>query len=108
MEITDQMLTFVPSNLLIVVVVLVCIGLALKAIPEKYIKNEFIPFILAAIGVGFAVWHTGTFNAEVVMEGIICASIATYAKNIQKQLSFLLGKGSEEKVESVEEPKETK
>lgn len=103
MEITDQVLSFVPSNLLIIVVVLVFIGMAIKAIPEKYIKNEFIPFILAAIGIGFAVWHTGTFNAEVVMQGIICASVATYAKNIQKQISFLLGNGKEEP-----KPEETK
>lgn len=88
MDITNGLLQFIPSQLIIVCVVLFCIGIGLKSI--KPLKNEWIPFILGALGILFAIWHTKSFSAEVVMQGIICAAVATYAKNIQKQFVGLL------------------
>lgn len=103
MDISNGLLQFIPSQLIIVCVVLFCIGIGLKSI--KPLKNEWIPFILGVLGILFAVWHTKSFSAEVVMQGIICAAVATYAKNIQKQFVGLL---PEKEIDNplVEAPKE--
>ena len=91
MDITNGLMQFIPSQLVIVCVVLFCIGAALKAI--KKIPNEFIPFILGILGIIFAVWETNSFCAQSVLQGIVCAAVATYTKNLIKQGANLVPVG---------------
>ena len=57
----------------------------------KKIPDEFIPFILLAIGEVFALW-IGGFNAGSVMQGVLVTGLAVLANQGLKQAVKLLDK----------------
>lgn len=82
-----DLIKFVPESLFIVVGVLWFIGAMIKQ--ANFIKDEYIPFILTAIGICFAVFMQG-FNVNAVLEGIVCASVSIYGNNVAKQAMKLI------------------
>lgn len=77
-------LEIVPSELAIVIVAAICTGAFLKS--TKKIADEIIPMIVLVETVAFTVFFRKSFDVESVMLGIICAAIAVFGKNVQKQL----------------------
>lgn len=79
-----MMLEIVPAELFIVIVACLCTGVFLKS--TKKIADEVIPMIILVEAVIFTVTFNKAFTVENVMLGIICAAIAVFGKNIQKQI----------------------
>ena len=63
---------FLTTNNLILIPVLICLGFAIKS--SKLISDNYIPFILIALGciLGWLNQH----NIDGVLQGIICSSLA--------------------------------
>lgn len=78
----DNLISFVPEQLIIVVVALYVIGVFLKNTPT--IKDWCIPYILLIIGVVGSVFLVG-FNATGVLQGIICTGVAVMTNQVAKQ-----------------------
>lgn len=77
-------LNIVPAELVIVIVFAICLGAFLKS--TKKIADEAIPMIILAATVLCTVFYNGAFTVENVMLGVICAAIAVFSKNVQKQI----------------------
>lgn len=86
-----DIIQFVPESLLILVAVLWFLGEIIKKL--TFVKNEFIPFILAIVGIGFALFLQ-SFDAQSALQGIICAASAVYGNNVVKQLTTLVSSTS--------------
>ena len=78
----EQLITFIPETLFILIAALYCLGLFLK---QSKVSDNLIPLILLALGIVGAVVLTG-LNATAIMQGIIAAAIAVFVKNLEKQL----------------------
>lgn len=76
-------LEIVPTELAIVIVAAMCTGAFLKS--TKKIADEFIPVIILVETIIFTVAFNKAFTVENIMLGIICAAIAVFGKNLQKQ-----------------------
>lgn len=72
----ENLTSFVPEQLLILVGALYVIGMFLKKTPK--VVDWSIPWILLALGVGFSVAIMG-ISPTAILQGVICAfgSIAT-------------------------------
>lgn len=83
-----NILTYIVSESLILIPVLIIIGLVLKKL--EFIQNRFIPLILLPIGITGAVLlgDTSTMTAVVnsVVQGILVTGAAVYGNQIVKQL----------------------
>lgn len=92
----ELLLEYIRPELLILVIVLYCIGMALKS--STYVKDELIPFILGAISIGlcalyiFAVTDSiGGYKTlliaifEIIIQGILCAAGSVYINQLFKQ-----------------------
>lgn len=84
----DQIINFIPTQLYILVVALVFIGMFLKK--SEKVKYTYILFIILALGIIGALVLVGQ-TPTAVIQGILCASVAVFSKNIQKQISEQLG-----------------
>lgn len=73
----DNLIQFVPENLLIVIAVLCGVGYFLKSTPK--IADWIIPWILCILGILFAIAFNG-FSPLAIAQGIVCAlcSIGTH------------------------------
>ena len=88
----DQLTNLIPSSLYIVTVALVFIGMFLKQTDK--VKDTYIIFILTVLGIAGALVFVGQTPTAVV-QGILCAAVAVYSKNFQKQIKEQLGMTNE-------------
>ncbi|MDB2875400.1 holin, partial [Clostridioides difficile] len=59
----DNLISFIPEQLLILVAALYVIGAGCKK--YKQLDNKYIPVVLLALGIGFSIWMLG-LNADSV------------------------------------------
>ena len=78
----EQLSQYVPAELGILVATLWVIGYFVKQ--TNKISDAYIPFILMVLGIAGAVLIQG-FTIISVLQGIICAAVAVFAKNVVKQ-----------------------
>ena len=88
----DQLTNLIPSSLYIVTVALVFIGMFLKQTDK--VKDTYIIVILTVLGIAGALVFVGQTPTAVV-QGILCAAVAVYSKNFQKQIKEQLGMTNE-------------
>lgn len=78
----DNLIQFVPEQLLILVAALCVIGIFLKG--SNKIKDNFIPWILLILGVAFSVFINGV-TPDSVLQGVICAGVSVFSNQLKKQ-----------------------
>ncbi|MCR1756715.1 phage holin family protein, partial [Clostridioides difficile] len=69
----DNLISFIPEQLLILVAALSIIGKGCKK--YKQLDNKYIPIILLVLGIGFSIWMLG-FSPNAVLQGVICWGIS--------------------------------
>ncbi|EMJ5512788.1 phage holin family protein [Clostridioides difficile] len=79
----DNLISFIPEQLLILVAALYVIGAGCKK--YKQLDNKYIPVVLLALGIGFSVWMLG-LNPTSVLQGVICWGISIGINQTYKQL----------------------
>ena len=91
----DIIQSYVKPELVVVAIALYFVGVVIKK--SETVKDKFIPFILGGLGIVFAlVWvlATSTFTGwqsillaifTAVIQGILVASLSTYADQLIKQ-----------------------
>ncbi|HGM1082323.1 TPA: phage holin family protein [Clostridioides difficile] len=79
----DNLISFIPEQLLILVAALSIIGKGFKK--YKQLDNKYIPIILLVLGIGFSIWMLG-FSPNAVLQGIICWGISIGINQTYKQL----------------------
>ncbi|MCP8388339.1 phage holin family protein, partial [Clostridioides difficile] len=79
----DNLISFIPEQLLILVAALSIIGKGCKK--YKQLDNKYIPVVLLALGIGFSVWMLG-LNPTSVLQGVICWGISIGINQTYKQL----------------------
>ena len=77
-----DIMSFIPEQLFIIVVVLNILGVACKS--YAILDNKYIPIILLLLGVVFSVCLVG-FNVTAIMQGILCWGVAIGANQTVKQ-----------------------
>ena len=80
----ENIIKFVPEQLLILVAALYVIGMFLKKTPK--IVDWSIPWILIVLGVGFSISILGV-NPTSILQGVICAFCSVGANQLVKQTS---------------------
>ncbi|SJO77361.1 phage holin family protein [Clostridioides difficile] len=79
----DNLISFIPEQLLILVAALSIIGKGCKK--YKQLDNKYIPIILLVLGIGFSIWMLG-LSPNAVLQGVICWGVAIGANQVYKQL----------------------
>ncbi|MGO0986743.1 phage holin family protein [Clostridioides difficile] len=79
----DNLISFIPEQLLILVAALYVLGVGCKK--YKQLDNKYIPVVLLMLGIGFSVWMLG-LNADAVLQGVICWGISIGINQTYKQL----------------------
>ncbi|MBY2478571.1 phage holin family protein [Clostridioides difficile] len=79
----DNLISFIPEQLLILVAALYVLGVGCKK--YKQLDNKYIPVVLLILGIGFSVWMLG-LNADAVLQGVICWGISIGINQTYKQL----------------------
>lgn len=78
----ENIISFVPEQLLILVAALYVIGVFLKKTPN--VKDWTIPWILLILGIAFSIAILG-ISATSILQGIICSFGAIATNQIIKQ-----------------------
>ena len=97
----EILLQYIKPELVVLVVILYLIGTAIKN--TKYIKDEFIPFILGFISICLAAIYILSTSPSpkdyrevlslifnVVIQGVCCAGFAVYVNQMGKQYKKLI------------------
>lgn len=79
----DNLISFIPEQLLLLVVALNVLGFGFKK--YKQLDNKYIPVILLVLGVTFSIWMLG-FKPTSILQGILCWGVAIGANQVYKQL----------------------
>ncbi|HFL3159154.1 TPA: phage holin family protein [Clostridioides difficile] len=79
----DNLISFIPEQLLLLVVALNVLGFGFKK--YKQLDNKYIPVVLLALGIGFSIWMLG-LNPNAILQGIICWGVAIGINQTYKQL----------------------
>ncbi|HBF9359402.1 TPA: phage holin family protein [Clostridioides difficile] len=79
----DNLISFIPEQLLLLVVALNVLGFGFKK--YKQLDNKYIPIILLVLGIGFSIWMLG-LNPVAVLQGVICWGVAIGINQTYKQL----------------------
>ncbi|MCC0716534.1 phage holin family protein [Clostridioides sp. ES-S-0108-01] len=79
----NNLISFIPEQLLILVAALSIIGKGCKK--YKQLNNKYIPVVLLVLGIGFSVWMLG-LNPTSVLQGVICWGISIGINQTYKQL----------------------
>ncbi|HBG4644457.1 TPA: phage holin family protein [Clostridioides difficile] len=79
----DNLISFIPEQLLLLVVALNVLGFGFKK--YKQLDNKYIPVVLLILGIGFSIWMLG-LNADAVLQGVICWGISIGINQTYKQL----------------------
>ena len=77
-----DIMSFIPEQLMIIVVTLYVLGVACKSIPK--LDDRYIPIILLLLGIVFSICLVG-FNVTSVMQGILCWGVAIGVNQTYKQ-----------------------
>lgn len=77
----DNLIQFVPEQLLIVVAALYVLGLFLK---NSKVKDYLIPWVLLIVSV-IASIAIGGINITSVLEGVICCGVSVLSNQLVKQ-----------------------
>lgn len=85
-----EFLNFVHENFYILAVVLYAIGMFVKTVPEQYIPNWTIPFVLWVTGIALA-FGMGGVNIDAFIQGTLTAALAVFGDNVLKQLKSVKG-----------------
>lgn len=80
----ENLLTFIPENLLILVASIYVVGVFLKKI-EK-IKDNYITVILMVFAVSFSMILVG-FTATAFLQGVLCWGVSVGINQTAKQIS---------------------
>ena len=80
----ENLLTFIPENLLILIAAIYVMGVFLKKI-EK-IKDNYITIILMVFAVAFSMGLAG-FSVTAFLQGILCWGVAIGVNQTAKQIS---------------------
>lgn len=78
----ENIIKFVPEQLLILVAALYVIGMFLKKTPK--VQDWFIPWILLVLGIGFSISIMG-IDPTSILQGIICSFGAIGLNQMIKQ-----------------------
>lgn len=78
----ENLIKFVPEQLLILVAALYVVGMFLKKTPK--IQDWIIPWILLVLGVAFSISIMG-INSTSILQGIICSFGAIATNQFVKQ-----------------------
>ena len=78
----ENLIKFVPEQLLILVAALYVVGMFLKKTPK--VQDWIIPWILLVLGVAFSISIMG-INATSILQGIICSFGAIATNQFIKQ-----------------------
>lgn len=78
----ENLIKFVPEQLLILVAALYVVGMFLKKTPK--VQDWIIPWILLVLGVAFSISIMG-INATSILQGIICSFGAIATNQFVKQ-----------------------
>lgn len=78
----ENLIKFVPEQLLILVAALYVLGMFLKKTPN--VKDWTIPWVLLLAGVVFSLIICG-FTATSILQGIICSFVAVAINQVYKQ-----------------------
>ncbi|HCQ6001150.1 phage holin family protein [Clostridioides difficile] len=79
----DNLISFIPEQLLILVAALYVIGAGCKK--YKQLDNKYIPVVLLILGIGFSIWMLG-LNPTSVLQDVICWGISIGINQTYKQL----------------------
>ncbi|EQJ93856.1 TPA: phage holin family protein [Clostridioides difficile] len=79
----DNLISFIPEQLLILVAALYVLGVGCKKYNQ--LDNKYIPVVLLILGIGFSIWMLG-LNADAVLQGVICWGISIGINQTYKQL----------------------
>lgn len=79
----DNLISFIPEQLLLLVVALNVLGFGFKK--YKQLDNKYIPIILLVLGIGFSIWMLG-LSPNAVLQGVICWGVAIGINQTYKQL----------------------
>ncbi|CCL06457.1 hypothetical protein BER37_001299 [Clostridioides difficile] len=79
----DNLISFIPEQLLILVAALYVIGAGCKK--YKQLDNKYIPVVLLILGIGFSIWML-ELSPVAVLQGIICWGISIGINQTYKQL----------------------
>ena len=77
-----ELLSFVPEQLLVLVVAIYVLGLFLKRI--EVIKDKWIVFILMAFSIAFSLIMQG-IGAVAILQGVICWGVSVGIKQLEIQ-----------------------
>ena len=77
-----ELLSFVPEQLLVLVVAIYVLGLFLKRI--EVIKDKWIVFILMAFSIAFSLIMQG-IGAIAILQGVICWGVSVGIKQLEIQ-----------------------
>ncbi|ENZ9534609.1 TPA: phage holin family protein [Clostridioides difficile] len=78
----DNLISFIPEQLLILVAALYVLGVGFKK--YKQLDNKYIPVVLLILGIGFSIWMLG-LNPVAVLQGVICWGISIGINQTYKQ-----------------------
>ncbi|AYD21238.1 phage holin family protein [Clostridioides difficile] len=78
----DNLISFIPEQLLILVAALYVLGVGFKK--YKQLDNKYIPVVLLILGIGFSIWMLG-LNPVAVLQGVICWGVAIGINQTYKQ-----------------------
>ncbi|MCC0673127.1 phage holin family protein [Clostridioides sp. ES-S-0145-01] len=79
----DNLISFIPEQLLLLVVALNVLGFGFKK--YKQLDNKYIPVILLALSITFSIWMLG-FKPTSILQGILCWGVAIGTNQVYKQL----------------------
>ncbi|MCC0650742.1 phage holin family protein [Clostridioides sp. ZZV15-6598] len=79
----DNLISFIPEQLLILVAALSIIGKGCKK--YKQLDNKYIPVVLLILGIGFSIWMLG-LNPVAALQCVICWGISIGINQTYKQL----------------------
>lgn len=79
----ENLISFVPEQLLILVAAIYVLGEGCKKYPN--LNNKYIPVVLLVFGVVFSSWILG-FGATSILQGILCWGTAVGLNQTLKQL----------------------
>ena len=82
----NDFLSFLQENFLIVAVALYAVGLFLKKIPESFLPDWLIPFLLWGAGILIGWGVLGVFTVNTFIQGTLAAAVAVFGDNLVKQV----------------------
>ena len=80
----ENLLTFIPENLLILVAAIYVMGIFLKKLES--VKDNYITVILMLFAVAFSMVLIG-FTATAFLQGVLCWGVAIGINQTSKQIS---------------------